>query len=121
MGWNDLNWPVTLRWLLGGVLLVGGNLVVLRGFFFIGAKATSGGIDKLKTEGLYKFSRNPQYVADVAILLGVFILSASSVSLPVVTVGVLALLIAPFAEEPWLRSTYGKAYEDYVKVTRRYL
>ena len=119
--WNSLDWPLFLRWGIGLPLIIIGNVVVWKAVINIGMKATSGEIDELKTGGFYKYSRNPQYVADIAILLGWSVLSASAAAIPVTLIGTIVLLIAPLAEEPWLKSVYGKAYEDYSQRVRRYL
>jgi protein-S-isoprenylcysteine O-methyltransferase Ste14 len=91
------------------------------GAFSIGLKATSGARDELITSGLYRFSWHPQYLADMAILIGFGLLFASSWVWPIVIVGVAALALAPLAEEPWLHEQYGSKYSNYCAETRRYL
>jgi protein-S-isoprenylcysteine O-methyltransferase Ste14 len=102
-------------------LIATGNLFVWWGAFSIGLKVTNGARDKLITSGLYRFSRNPQYLADMAILIGFGFLFASPWVWLVVIVGITALALAPFAEEPWLRDQYGSRYREYCAETRRYL
>lgn len=80
----------------------GGNAVVWPAALAIGLDATSGAEAELKTDCFYRWSRNPQYVADMAVLLGWAILSASAAVLIIATGGVIAFALAPFAEEPWL-------------------
>lgn len=121
LDWGSLATPNTLRWAFGPFLIATGNLIVWWGAFSIGLKATSGTRDELITSGLYRFSRNPQYVADMAILIGFGLLFSSLWVWPVVIVGVAALALAPFAEEPWLREQYGSKYRDYCAETRRYV
>lgn len=121
MDWNRFDWPALVRWGIGVPLIVLGNIAVWKGVFKIGMDATSGEATGLKTDGLYSWSRNPQYVADMTILLGWGILTASLWTLPVLAVGLAVLLIAPFAEEPWLESVYGKPYQNYKLRVRRYL
>ena len=74
----------------------------------------------LRTEGMYRYSRNPQYVADIAIVGGWMILSAApwvfAVGAPVIAI----LVVTPFAEERWLKDQYGTAFEDYAKRVRRF-
>ena len=82
LDWNLLDWPANLRWGLGLPLITVGNLVVWRGVHKIGMAATSGEATGLKTDGLYNWSRNPQYVADIIILMGWGILAASLWTLP---------------------------------------
>ncbi len=117
--WNSLEWG-SARWVLGTPLLVFGNVVVWRGVAEIGLDATSGDATGLETGGLYQYSRNPQYLADIAILVGWFILSASLWVLPVVLAGAVLLLLAPLAEERWLEDRYGDAYRNYRSRVRRY-
>ena len=83
--------------------------------------ATSGEATALFTNGLYRWSRNPQYVADMAILIGWGILSASIWTLPVLAIGFALLAIAPLAEEPWLEEIYGEKYRSYKKKVGRYM
>lgn len=119
--WNELNWPGSVRWSIGLGLILLGNVVVWRGVMAIGFAAISGEVDTLKTDGLYAYSRNPQYFADMAICLGWAILSASSSALLLAFGGILILALAPFAEEPWLEDNYGQQYRDYKRKVRRFL
>lgn len=121
MDWNRLDWPAFIRWGIGLPLVIIGNVIVWRGVSKIGMKGTSGEATGLKTDGLYSWSRNPQYMADITILVGWVILSASLWPMPVLFLGLLSLLVAPLAEEPWLREQYGAAYQDYKRSVRRYL
>jgi len=106
---------------LGPLLIFLGNLAVWSEVIRFGLPQTGGAVGQLKVDGLYRFSRNPQYVADIAILVGWALLCASVVAIPVIVVGILVLLIAPFAEESWLEEQYGQAYQDYKATVRRYL
>jgi len=121
LDWGTVSTLDPVRWALGPVLIVAGNLIVWWGAFSIGLKATSGGRDKLITTGLYRHSRNPQYLADMAILIGFGLWLSSFWVWPIVAVGVLALAMAPFAEEPWLSAQYGAKFDDYCAVTGRFL
>lgn len=121
MDWNRFGWPALTRWGIGLPLIVIGNLVVWWGVHLIGMAATSGEARGLKTGGLYNWSRNPQYVADIAILVGWGVLSASLWALPVLAVGMAILIIAPIAEESWLEDIYGEPYRVYRSQVRRYL
>lgn len=120
-GWNSLGWPAEMRWGVGLTLIILGNIVVWAGVVKLGFAATSGEVAELKTDGLYRYSRNPQYVADMAILVGWAVLSASGWAVLVAAVGVLTLAIAPFAEEPWLEESYGEAFRIYKSRVRRFI
>ncbi|MEH6521174.1 MAG: methyltransferase [Sulfitobacter sp.] len=119
--WNNFGWPVPVRWGIGLALIIIGNVVVSIGVRNIGFGATSGEVARLKTDGLYGYSRNPQYVADMAILIGWAMLSASGWAAGVAAFGIVVLAAAPFAEEPWLEDIYGANYRAYKTKVQRYL
>lgn len=119
--WNALNWPAWLRWGIGLPLILAGNAVVWPAALDIGLDATSGAEAELKTGGFYRWSRNPQYVADIGILVGWAMLSASPFSWFIVVGGVSLFIFAPFAEEPWLEEVYGAPYRAYKERTARFL
>lgn len=121
LDWNSFDWPAYLKWGFGLPLIIIGNLVVWRGVHKIGMAATSGEATGLITDGLYNWSRNPQYVADIIILVGWCILVASLWAFPVLAIGLAVLLVAPLAEESWLEEIYGQTYRDYKSRVRRYL
>jgi protein-S-isoprenylcysteine O-methyltransferase Ste14 len=119
--WNSFEWPVFIRWCIGPTLMVAGNVVVWMGVRKIGLGATSGEVAELKTDGIYRYSRNPLYVADTTILVGWTVLSASGWAAFIAAFGVLVLAAAPFAEESWLEDIYGADYITYKGDVRRYL
>ncbi len=121
LDWNRFNWPAPLRWTIGLPLILIGNLIVWRGVLKIGMAATSGEATGLVRTGLYRWSRNPQYAADIAILMGWGVLSASMWVLPVLGIGIAVLAIAPLAEEPWLEEVYGEEYRNYRTSVRRFI
>ncbi len=120
LDWNALNFPSALRFGLGVPLILIGHIAVYLGAKTIGLKATSGAMDKLRTDGLYRYSRNPQYLADMSSLTGWWLLCASFWVLPLALgiIGVFAL--APISEETWLQEKYGQDYENYRRVTPRF-
>lgn len=121
LDWNYFDWSTSTRWVVGLPLILIGNIAVWSGVFKIGMAATSGEATGLKTDGMYSYSRNPQYVADIAILIGWGVLSASVWALPILMLGFAVLVVAPFAEEPWLEEVYGAQYREYKKLVRRFL
>ncbi|WP_240310538.1 methyltransferase [Pseudosulfitobacter sp. DSM 107133] len=110
-----------MRWALGLCLIVLGNAAVWSGVIQLGIAATSGDEGFLRTRGLYRFSRNPQYVADMAILIGIGLLSTSILAWSVTFTGIAALILATFVEERWLIDRYGDPYRGYLRTTRRFL
>ena len=121
VNWNSFDWPAAVRWGVGVPLILVGNSIVWIGVRKIGFGATSGEVAELETDGPYRYSRNPQYVADMAILIGWAMLSASGWAMAIACLGVIVLAFAPLAEEPWLEKAYGRQYRDYKLQVRRYL
>ncbi len=77
MEWNRLAVPAWIRFGMGVPLIVAGNIVVWSEVAHFGIPQTGGAEGSLRTSGMYRYSRNPQYVADIAIVGGWIILSAS--------------------------------------------
>jgi protein-S-isoprenylcysteine O-methyltransferase Ste14 len=77
--------------------------------------------DKLVTDGMFAFSRNPIYVCFGAFFLGQFLVHDNI--LTAVAVVIFALLIhrQVLREERFLRPHYGAEYEAYCRRVRRYL
>ncbi len=76
----------------------------------------------LVTVGLYRYSRNPMYVAVSLMLLG-WALSFGSRGLLAYTVIVVVAfqLRVVLGEEPWLRSTFGESWDQYTRQVPRWL
>jgi protein-S-isoprenylcysteine O-methyltransferase Ste14 len=76
----------------------------------------------LVTIGLYRFSRNPMYVGVLLILAGWALVFASRTLwqyAAVVAIG-FHLRVVMF-EEPWLRQTHGRAFDEYVARVPRWI
>jgi protein-S-isoprenylcysteine O-methyltransferase Ste14 len=79
------------------------------------------GADRLVTEGPFRYRRNPIYLGDVLILLGLAQLALNiwfAILAPVFALAVLKLAIEP--EERHLEERFGQAYLDYKERTRRW-
>jgi protein-S-isoprenylcysteine O-methyltransferase Ste14 len=76
----------------------------------------------LVTGGLYRFVRNPMYVAVLAIILGQALAFAN---LAVLVYGVITFAVVhafvTLYEEPTLRDTYGASYDAYVAAVPRWI
>lgn len=121
LDWNAGLWPSPLRFWLAVPLALLGAALVTWGMVTLGAKRTSGLAEGLIAEGPYLMTRNPQYVGDLLLFVGIAVLANSGVVMVthLLTAGV--LLLAPFAEEPWLEDEYGEAYVAYRRRVPRYL
>ena len=120
-GWADLAISSWLRFGVGLPLILIGNVVVWMEVSHFGVPQTGGAKGTLRTEGMYRYSRNPQYIADVGIVIGWMILSAAPWAMVVGLAGIVVLIAAPFSEEPWLKDQYGSTFENYSSRVRRFL
>ena len=121
LGWGQVELPQWARIGLGVPLIVLGNAAVWTEVSRFGLPQTGGEVGSLQTDGLYRYSRNPQYVADTAMILGWMLLTAAPLVFVVGSLAIMVLLVAPMAEEPWLRKTYGLSYDQYCLRVRRFL
>ena len=119
--WGELGIADLVRFGVGPALILIGNVAVWSEVKHFGMRQTGGDVGRLRTSGLYRFSRNPQYVADILMIIGWVLLSASGAAGMVGLCMTVLLLTAPFAEEPWLRDRYGQDFEDYAKKVRRFV
>lgn len=111
----------------GFVLLAAGAFLLLwcvRDFYVVGkgTLAPWSPPRQLVTTGLYRFSRNPMYVAVAAMLAG-WSLAFLSPALATYTGFVIVAfhLRVLFGEEPWLARTHGAAWLEYKTRVPRWL
>lgn len=109
------------RWLAGAALLVFGGAFGLWGYIQLGPKASQGALVPLETSGPYRYSRNPQYVGAVGVLLSLGLLCNSTLGLLAGAVCSIWFVTAPFAEEAWLSEHLGSRYCDYLLSAPRFL
>ena len=121
MYWNSWVFPGPLRFVVGVPLAVLGGSLALWAMVAAGWKNTSGLKDGFVSSGPYRFSRNPQYVGDIAFFVGVGVIANSLLLWITHLLMALLFVLAPLAEEPWLEEQYGDAYRDYRKRVRRFL
>ena len=75
----------------------------------------------LKTGGIYRFSRNPMYVAFYLLAVSSTLYTLNPLVLALAAIGIFVHHRMVIAEEKFLRGRFGRAYSDYCKETRRYL
>jgi len=100
-----------------GVKLGPFNIIVITSL--INFKQTP--VDQTVTHGLYRFSRNPQWVGMVLVFLGEAFAVASWLHLGLLLILVMAYHFQILTEEEACMGFYGEEYQDYMSQVPRYL
>ena len=121
LDWNSWVFAGDLRFLLGIPLALLGGLLAISGIATIGWTNSTGVKDGFSPSGPYRFTRNPQYVGDSVIFLGLSIIANSQLLWITHALLTLWFIIAPLSEEVWLKEQYGEEYERYRRKVPRFL
>jgi hypothetical protein len=98
--------------------------ITVIGFRYIarGGKDRRVHADDLVTDGVFALARNPLYVGNILVLFGLFLIWNApllyAVAVPFTLVGYAGIVAA---EEAYLRSKFGAAYDDYCRTTNRWV
>jgi protein-S-isoprenylcysteine O-methyltransferase Ste14 len=117
---GTLGLPHSLR-LVGAVAVVVGGLVAAAAVRALGATRTSGLAGPLRTDGVYRHSRHPQYVGGVVATVGWVLLTGSALAAVAGAAYAAAHLALPVAEEAWLRDRFGDDYRTYAARVPRFV
>ena len=121
---TSLGWPLQG---VGGVLVAAGTWVLVDcfvrfAFQGLGTPAPVFPTRHLVVSGLYRYVRNPMYVAVVSIILGQSLLLGNARVLGYgALVWVAFHLFVLIYEEPALRFTYGKEYQEFQSNVPRWI
>ncbi|ELZ24828.1 hypothetical protein C475_11345 [Halosimplex carlsbadense 2-9-1] len=118
--WQQFDLPDTLQWAGAGLFLVGA-VVVVGASRDLGVEGTQGMATGLRTDGWYRYSRNPQYVGYLLATVGFPLWTGAPLTAPLCGIYLLWWVTFPIAEEPWLRGQYGDAYERYASRVPRFV
>ena len=108
------------------IFRIAGGIAIILGIviWFIGAMRS--GMDenitenKLKTDGIYSWVRNPMYTGCWFIMIGISFMWHNYWMLPMILIDwVIFSIVLKNTEEKWLLDVYGKDYEDYKKRVNR--
>ena len=111
---------------LGAIVLAGGLAILLDSFlrFALEGRGTPSPVvptEKLVVTGLYRYVRNPMYVAVLSIIVGqAFVFGSAPLLAYAALVAVLFHAFVIGYEEPTLRRQFGKSYEDYCSHVARW-
>lgn len=108
--------------IIGVVLFLIGVSLSISAMFSFKVKETLGiSIDRLKTDGIYSVSRNPQYIGDILWFIGYMLFFNSSYLYIIVPLSVVWFFIAPFTEEPLLFSKFNNDFTKYKMNVPRFI
>jgi len=118
-GWRlGMAYPIPLR-VLGGVLIVAGLPVLIHAFVRfvregLGTPLPVAPTERLVVGGLYRYVRNPMYLAVLSIIVGQALLLGQPRLFNYAGIVAIAFVIfVRFYEEPALRRQFGEEYETY--------
>ena len=117
-GWESADPPWPLR-VAGALLLVAGVIVLLRAFARfvtegLGTPAPVAPTERLVVGGLYRYVRNPMYLAVGATIVGqALLLGRWALIVYAVVFGATVAAFVRGYEEPTLHDTYGEEYDAY--------
>lgn len=113
---------------LSALITIAGIIMIFVGFglafritFLMGWRNAFGEPTGLRTEGWFRLSRNPVYVATWIGLIGWALVVPNPLIWALLAFWGLLYLLAPLFEEPWLEREYGEAYLAYKQSTPRFL
>ena len=109
-----------LRWV--------GLAVAVAGFFAasyislrLGWQQAHGEAQALKTDGIFRWSRNPIYVVTFPALIGTALFVNSLLVYVLAALWISFYVVAIFMEEPWMEAMYGDAYVAYKSQVARFV
>ncbi|MGH8723627.1 MAG: methyltransferase family protein [Burkholderiales bacterium] len=124
---SEADWRAAsgIRTALGAVLLFGGLLLQAAAMLDLGASwrigIDAGARPGLVTSGLYRFTRNPIFLALIAVLAGYTLLLPTLLSALILGAACVAIRQQIAEEESYLVSTYGEQYREYARRVGRLL
>jgi protein-S-isoprenylcysteine O-methyltransferase Ste14 len=106
---------------VGVVLLVAGTIVLVQAFVRfvvegLGTPAPVAAPERLVVGGLYRYVRNPMYLAVLVAIVGqALLLGQLGLLIYAAVVGAACFAFVHFYEEPALRRQFGEPYERYLR------
>ncbi len=109
--------------LLAVVFLIPANLIIVPAYLSMGIVTHIGlptGKHELRTNGIYRFSRNPMYASFIFLNTATFLFLPSILLLIVMLYGMIVHHFIILGEEKYLENTFGDEYQKYKARVPRY-
>jgi protein-S-isoprenylcysteine O-methyltransferase Ste14 len=110
-----------IRYFIGIPASLIGGVLVSWGIATLGIENTSGSAGGFVEKGPYQFTRNPQYLGDITLFLGLALVANSLYVAILLILQSIIFAITPLTEELWLEEQYGDDYIEYKSRTPRFL
>ncbi|KKK46042.1 MAG: hypothetical protein Lokiarch_04900 [Candidatus Lokiarchaeum sp. GC14_75] len=121
LDWNNFVLSHWSRYPIGFIFIIIGFIIAIWGVKTLSVHSSLGLKGTLVTQGIYKYSRNPQYLGDILLFIGIIIISNSLLTFITGSLGILWNILTPFTEEPWLKKQFKEEYDEYCKKVRRFI
>jgi len=106
--------------LLGVGVAIAGVTLYSMACYALGRGNLYCGKDGLVTNGMYRWTRNPQYAMAIPAYLGLALASHSIWAFALALLLALTFVLMAIAEEPWLEAAYGEHYLAYSRQVARF-
>ncbi len=119
--WGSLGIGGIVIAVVGAILIATGIAIAVWGVRTLSSEQSMGMKGEFVMRGPYRYTRNPQYLGDVLMMIGIILVTDSVMALVTGILAILWFLLAPLAEEPWLREQFGDKYEQYCRKVPRFV
>jgi len=121
LDWESLGPIHWARFVVGGLLTLVFAFLIYWGVRTLSLHQSLGLKGKLITTGLYKYTRNPQYLALILFYISVILVTSSYLAFLTGSLLILMYAITPLSEEPWLEALFGVEYLEYRERVPRFV
>ena len=111
--------PLWSRVISGAVAVLATGLLVKSGLD-LGEEESEGRVGELQTDGLYRYTRNPQNVGGILLWWILAVVSASRLVAVLAGAITVWMVVQSRIEEPWLREQYD-GYAEYAETVPRFV
>ena len=105
---------------VGGVVVVLAVGLLMRSASDLGEEETEGRVGELRTDGLYRYTRNPQNLGGILFFCSLAVVSASLLTAILASFLTIWMVVQSLIEEPWLREQYD-GYAEYARTVPRFI